>query len=177
MIKSRARCLFALSVTLACASMAHAEGFYVGGALSAPDYSDQVNGYGDGHGGRGLGGKLYGGYQFTPNFSIEAGVMNLGRTQDTGGSATGYGAFVDGVGLYSFAPRWSVLGRLGVADARLTTPAGSTDSMGLKVGAGVQYDLTTNVALRLEYEQYRMSSAFNAKPDIGQVALGIKVNF
>lgn len=57
------------------ATCAHAEGLYVGGSLGAPRYGDSVNGISGS--GNGLSGKLFGGYQLTPNFALEAGVADL----------------------------------------------------------------------------------------------------
>lgn len=156
---------------------AQAEGLYVGGALGAPDYSSSINGYGGGDGGRGTGLKLFGGYQLSPHFAIEGGLFDLGRTRDTGGSAKVRGGYVDGVGSYEFAPKWSALGSIGLAQARLSTPTGDDTSPGLKLGVGVQYDLTRTTALRLGYDRYRFADAFDAKPDVGETSFGVKVSF
>ena len=177
MSKKNTKVLIALSLSAAFASVAHAEDFYVGGSLTAPNYNDQVNRYGDAESGRGPGAKLFGGYQYTPNVAVEAGWMNLGRTQNTGGAATIYGGFVDAVGTYSFAPKWSVLGRAGVAEARLTSSTGDASSAALKAGVGVQYDLTPKVAVRVEYEHYHFVSAFGDKPEVGQASVGLKIGF
>lgn len=166
------------TVLVAAAAGAHAEGFYAGGALSAPDYDSAINGYGDGASGRGPGFKLYGGYQFTPNFSLEGGAFNLGTTRSTnGGDARAYGAFVDAVGSYEFVPHWSVLGSAGVAQAHFTSASGSDNSPGLKLGVGLQYDLTANTSLRLGYDRYHFIDAYDAKPNVGSTSLGVKVNF
>lgn len=170
-----------LSITaaaLAAAVGAHAEGLYIGGALSAPDYRDSVNGYGDGSGGSGPGLKLYGGWKFNPNFAVEGGLANLGRTHDSnGGSAHAYGAFVDAVGIWPVATNWSLLGSAGLAEMRLKTPAGSDSSPALKVGVGVQYDLSRTTALRLGYEQYKFTNAFDSKPSVGQTTFGVNMAF
>lgn len=170
--------LVALTLAAGAAAGAHAEGVYVGGALSAPNYTDSVNGFGSASGGRGPGLKLYGGYQLTPNFAVEAGYANLGRTDSSGGGqAKGQGVFLDGVGSYEFAPRWSVLGSVGVADVRFDTPAGKDSSPALKLGVGLQYDLNKTTALRVGYDQYRFSDAYDAKPQVGQTMVGVKVAF
>ncbi len=162
---------------LSAASSAHAEAFYAGGALTAPAYNDPINGYGEDSGGHGPGYKLYGGYQFTPNVAVEAGVMNLGRTRDTGGSATLYGGFVDAVGTLPLAPQWSLLGRVGVAQARLSTSGQDEQDTALKLGAGLQYEVNQTMAVRMEYEHYRFSSAFGSKPEVGQISVGLKIGF
>jgi OOP family OmpA-OmpF porin len=177
MSKKNIKTLIALSFTAACVTVAHAEEFYAGGSLSAPNYNDQVNHFGEAESGHGPGAKLFGGLQFNPNVAVEAGWMNLGRTQNTGGSATIYGGYVDAVGTLPVAPQWSLLGRAGVAEARLTSSDGDTSSAALKAGVGVQYDLTPKVAVRVEYEHYHFLSAFGDKPEVGQASVGLKIGF
>ncbi|MBK1715503.1 outer membrane beta-barrel protein [Rubrivivax gelatinosus] len=174
-----AKPLVALSLLAGIAGAANAEGLYVGGALSAPNYSSQINGFGGGDGGSGPGLKLYGGYKLSPNLALESGYFNLGRSHadGTGGTAKAQGIFLDGVASYEFAPKWSVLGSLGVAQAHLKTSDGSDDSSALKVGAGLQYDLNKTTALRVGYERYRFTNAFDAKPYVGQTTFGANFAF
>ena len=146
-----------------------------GGSLGTPDYKSSVNGIGGN--GSGVGGKLYGGYQLTPNFAVEGGFVDLGHIDDANGKVNVRGAYVDGVGSYEFAPKWCVLGSVGLAQARFTTTSGNDSSPALKLGAGLQYDLTKTVALRAEYERYHFSDAFDAKPKIGEFTFGLKVGF
>lgn len=154
---------------------AHAEGPYVGGNLGTPDYSSTIDGVGGN--GSGVAGKLFGGYQFTPNFALEGGYFDLGHIDDGTGRVKLRGAYLDAVGLYEFAPKWSVLGRAGLAEGRFTSVGGKDSSPALKLGAGIQYDLTDRVALRTEYERYRFTDAFDAKANVGVVSVGLKVAF
>lgn len=158
---------------------AHAEGLYVGGALGAPQYSNTINGYGSGDGGgRGVATKLYGGYQLTPNFAIEGNAFHLGRSTTTGdGSARIYGVGVDGVASLPVAQGWSLLGSVGVAEARLTTPTARDTSPALKAGVGVQYDLNSAMALRVGYDRYHFTNAFDGKPNVGATFVGLKLNY
>lgn len=158
-----------------CIGAAQAEGLYGGGGLGTPNYKSSVNGI-SGHG-SGVGGKLYGGYQITPNFGVEGGFVDLGHIDDANGKVKVRGAYVHGVGSYEFAPQWSVLGSVGIAQARFTTTKGNDSSPALKLGAGMQYDLTKTVALRAQYELYRFSDTFAAKPKIGELTFGLKVGF
>jgi OmpA-OmpF porin, OOP family len=165
-----------LAVTLAAGGVAsHAEGFYAGGSLGAPTWSSTVDGVdGSGHG---VAGKLYGGYGFTPSFALEAGAMRLGESRDASGKVKGSGAFLDAVGVVPVAKEWSLLGRVGAAHARFNGPTGDSSGTGLKLGAGVQYQLTPTVALRGEYEQYRFRDVFNSRAHVGQYTAGVKFNF
>jgi len=150
---------------------------YVGGALSAPDYRDPIGGSGDGSGGTGPGLKVYGGYQVTPNFAVEGGVFHLGRTHDVNGTGRAYGAYVDGVGSVEVAPQWSLLGSVGLAQAKLTSAQGSDYSPAVKLGVGVQYDITSQAAVRVGYDRYHFTSAYGGNADVGQTSVGVKFSY
>ncbi len=149
-------------------------GPYVGASLGTPDYPGTINGFSSN--GSALSGKLYGGYQFTPNFALEAGVADLGRVGQRGSKVRGSSAFVDAVGIAPLTDQWALLGRIGVAHTQLKTPAGNSSSDGLKLGLGAQYMLTSNVALRGEWEQYR-PNAFGGHRNIDQYTIGVRVGF
>jgi len=167
--------VLAVAIVLGAVGAAHAEGLYVGGNLGLPDYKSSVNGVsGDGSG---VGGKVFGGYQITPNVAVEGGVFDLGHIDDESGKVNLRGAYADAVGSYEFAPKWSVLGRAGLAEGRFTTSSGDDNSPALKLGAGLQYDITNTVAVRAEYEHYHFSDAFDAKPKVGEYSLGVKLGF
>lgn len=166
-----------LALSAATAGAAHAEGLYFGAALGAPNYSSTINGSGGGGGGSGPGFGLYGGLTLAPYFAIEAGYADLARSRDVGGVAKTQSIYLDGVGSVKLAPKWALQGRLGIAEGWLETPGGDDHSPGLKIGAGLQYDLTPTYALRLGYDYYRFTSAFHDKANVGQTTLGLKVNF
>lgn len=157
------------------AAHAQTQGLYLGGSLGVPNYSSSVNGIGGD--GSGTAYKLYGGYQFTPNYAIEGGAFGLGETTDATGSAKTHGLYVDGVGMLEFAPKWSLIGSLGLAHGQFSSTAGDDTSVGLKLGAGVQYAIAPKAAVRLQYDQYRFVNAYGTKPDIGAVTLGLKMAF
>jgi OmpA-OmpF porin, OOP family len=154
---------------------AHAEGLYVGGNLGTPDYKSSINGV-DGRG-SGLGAKLFGGYELSPNFAVEAGIFDLGHIDDDSGKIKLHGAYLDGVGRYELAPHWALIGRAGLAEGRFTGSTGDDSSPAFKLGAGLQYDLSRTVAVRAEYEHYHFSNAFDAKPSVGEYSIGLKVGF
>lgn len=76
--------------------------------MSSPHYSSNVAGV-DGSG-SGIGGKIYYGYRFTPNYSLELGFVDLGHMRDNAGEVKGWGGYVDGVGQWPVANKLSVLG-------------------------------------------------------------------
>ena len=168
----------AAALTVAFVGSAQAEGLYIGADLGHPQYGNSVNGIGGGDANNGgVGAKLYGGYALTPNFALEGSLFRLGHSRASDGTVNTEGIGLDGVGNYMFAPQWSVLGRLGVAEARFKTSFGDDSSSALKMGAGIQYDWTKQVALRLQYERYHFLNAFEAKPNVGEFSAGVKVSF
>lgn len=157
---------------------AHADGLYVGGALGGPHYSgDPVSNIG-GSGG-GTAGKIFGGYQFNPNFGLEGGWFDLGHTEDANGRAKLQGAYFDAVGKIAIAPQWSLTGSAGVAEGRFRTNNGGGDdnSPALKLGVGVEYALSQTTSLNLGYDHYHFIDAFDAKPNVGMPFVGVKVGF
>ena len=164
----------ALSTASLGAMSAHAEGLYAGGSLGVPRYQDAVNGISGN--GSGASGKLFGGYQLTPNFALEAGVADLGHIANGRAKVDGRGMYLDAVGLYPVLDKWSLLGRIGVGHVNLDTSNGDSGGNGLKLGLGGQYSLTSNVALRGEWERYH-PSVFGNKPNIDQYTVGVQVGF
>jgi OmpA-OmpF porin, OOP family len=159
----------------ALAGTAHAEGLYVGGALGKPDWHSPINGISGDAGGTGL--KVYGGYWFSPQFGTELGYFDLGHADGVAGRARAKGGYADALGRFEFAPSWSLLGSAGLAYGRFDTPGGNDSSPALKLGVGLQYDLTKTVSLRAQYERYRFIDAFDTKANIGQTTLGVNVGF
>ncbi len=157
---------------------ARAQNVYGGIDLGHPQYSNQINGIGgdDGTNG-GIGAKVYGGYSLTPNFALEGSLFRLGHGSSNGQTVNTWGGAIDAVGTYGFAPQWSLLGRVGLAEARFDTSAGDDSSSGLKFGAGVQYDVNSRVGLRVQYERYHFFNAFGSKPNVGEYSAGVKVSF
>ena len=118
--------------------------------------------------------KLYGGYQFTPNWGLEAGYNDLGNKYSVAGSLGGtpYNAtykmdnwYVAATGTLPLQGGFSLLGKLGISAnkvsggqicaggscASFAADDSKPDGMG---GVGAQYAVTTNWAARLEYENY-----------------------
>ena len=127
---------------------------------------------------RDTGYKLFGGYKFNRNFALEGGYFNLGRfgytaTTTTGpaGTLTGniklQGLNLDAVGILPITEKFSAFGRVGMnyAEARdnfastgnvpvLANPNPSKREANYKFGAGLQYDFTQSLGMRLEAERY-----------------------
>lgn len=142
------------------ATQSMGSGFYAGGSIGSAHRADgspisspidkSDTGY-----------KLYGGYEFHPNFAVEAGYANLGKFSGAAGSVKSQGAYADLVGKLPLVDRLSALGRVGIYDGHTTVrdsagPSGKDHDGNLKYGAGLQYDLTPTAAIRAEWERYRL---------------------
>lgn len=142
--------------------------------------------------------KLFAGYQFSPYFAVEGGYFDLGThgytaTTVPAGSLTGevdiQGINVDAVGLMPLGERFSLLGRIGANYAEADTTFSSTgavtplmsnasnNDINLKIGVGGQWDFSRNVAMRLEYERFRIDDAVGNSGDIDLASLGLLVRF
>jgi OOP family OmpA-OmpF porin len=147
---------------------------------------------------RDTGYKLFGGYQFNPNFALEGGYYDLGKfgfnanTLPAGalnGNIRVTGLNLDAVGLFPFTEKFSAFGRVGLnyADAKdsfsgsglvnVTNPDPSKRSLNYKFGAGLQYAFTEKLAMRVEAERYRIDDAVGNKGDVDLVSVGLIYRF
>ena len=144
-----------------------------------------------------LGFKLFAGYKFNKNFALEGGYFDLGRfsvltTTTPSGSLSGNialrGVNLDAVGMLPIGRKWTGLGRVGLnyaeakdgfasagAVAPVTDGSPSKRALNLKVGLGLQYELTDSAALRGEWERYRINDAVGSLGDINMYSLGLVV--
>ena len=142
--------------------------------------------------------KLYGGYQFHPNLAAEFGYYDLGR-YNYGGTVVGGGAYsgstryqglnLDLVGTWPVWDRLSVIGRVGAAYTRArnsvsaTAPgafasdSGTDRRWGPKVGLGLEYAITPNVAIRGEWERYRIHDSVRGRNDVNVASIGVVWRF
>lgn len=106
--------------------------------------------------------KIYGGYQFTPNWGAEAQYSDLGNRNLRDSSNNQTASFktsqfsIAGTGTLPLSSGFSLLGKLGVSGNRVTgTPnLGNYASTSALVGVGVGYTITPNWSARLEYEDF-----------------------
>lgn len=143
--------------------------------------------------------KIFGGYKFNRHFALEGGYFNLGRFGYTAatlpaGTQSGniklQGLNFDAVGFLPLTEKFSALGRVGVnyaeAKDRFSTsgavpaPADSGPSnreANYKLGLGLQYAFTESVAMRGEWERYRINDAVGNDGDVNMYSLGLVVMF
>ena len=113
-----------VSAAALAALSAQAEGLYVGGSVGPTRYrGPDIGGLSTDR--SGTGGKLYGGYEITPNFSVEAGYANLGKASSDAGDVKSHGIYVDAVGKVPLSESFSALGRIGAFQC-----AGSLERLG-----------------------------------------------
>lgn len=156
-----------------CSAAVHAEP-YAGASIGAPRYEGRIQGS-DGHG-SGVSGKVFGGYQITPNVSVEAGYADLGQVGGDAGKTKARGEYLDAVGQAPINAQWALLGRVGVAHVDVESPVGDSSGNGLKLGAGAQYTVAKNIAVRGEWERYRPEE-FGSRTSIDQFMVGLRYGF
>jgi OOP family OmpA-OmpF porin len=158
------------------------------GTTSIDDH-DQDRGY-----------KIFGGYQLNRNFAVEAGFFDLGNFGYTArtapaGSLTGdiriRGLNLDLVGILPLTDRFSAFGRVGVTSARTEGQFSATGAARVpyananpsqratnaKFGAGLMYDFTESLGMRVEAERYRISDAVGNRGHADMVSVGLVYRF
>lgn len=165
-----------VSAAALAALSAHAEGPYVGGSLGASRYKGpDIGGLSTDR--SGTGGKIYGGYGFTPNLGVEAGYADIGKASSDAGDVKGKGVFVDLVGTVPIAEGFSAIGRVGAFNGKSSVTGGSDQtSTNPKVGLGVQYDFNKQTGIRGEWERYRFK-ALDEKVNADLFTLGVNYKF
>ena len=112
--------------------------------------------------------KIYGGYQFTPNWGLEAQYTDLGNRDLAIRNAAGVTLFtgslkasqfsIAGTGTLPLASNFSLLGKLGISKNHGKISALGISDSGNKtsplIGVGVAYNFSPKLAVRLEYEDF-----------------------
>ena len=123
-------------------------------------------------------GKVFLGYSFDPHIAVELGYATLGNARASGLISNGGGfttlglkykltaPFIDAVGRLPLNEKWSLIGRAGIAYARTSStttlsgfsgsPSASETKLREKFGAGVDYQFSSSIVGRVEWENYRM---------------------
>lgn len=137
--------------------------------------------------------KVFGGHQFSRNFGVELGYFNLGKFSYGTSTALGplngkynvEGLNLDLVGTIPLSERWSALARLGgqYASTRsdfsgtglglMGTTSRSKEDSNMKVGLGLQYEISNSLFLRGEAERYRINDGLDNRGDINHFSLSL----
>ena len=186
-----------LGIAAAGATQAHAEGAYVGAAVSAP-YRGTLTQTVDGHSRsvdsdkRQFPFKLLGGYDFSSNFGVEAGYKRFGtstyRFAPGPGNqldVEGHAAYVAATGTLALDEQWSLLGKLGAGRRHIGAgiagagayPGASSTKTDLYASAGLSYALNKNLALTLEIEHIGRARANRIELNMDSIQLGVRYGF
>lgn len=137
--------------------------------------------------------KLQAGYQLNKNWAVEGGYLgsnnasysasggNLPGTVTSSASVSGWN--FTGVGIVPLADKFSILGKVGVADMQESSNAqgngisASTNGSktGLTYGIGVKYDFTNAVFVRADLDSYDIgNSNSSSRSTVGMIDVGYK---
>lgn len=137
--------------------------------------------------------KLFGGYQFNRNFALEGGYFNLGKFNYSTTLPSGplYGQYqiegvnVDAVGLFPLNDRWSASARVGVQYAitrddfsgpgmpATASRDNSQRGTNLKLGLGLQYEISPTMQIRGEAERYRLRDGVGNSGDVNVLSVSL----
>ncbi len=142
--------------------------------------------------------KLFGGYQFNRNIALEGGYFNLGKHSFTAntspagtlaGETKVHGVNLDLVGTMPLTQRFSAQARIGAqhawsrsnfsgtgAAAGVATSSKHNDT-NLKVGLGVQYEITPAVWVRADVERYRIKDAIGNRNNVTVASVSLVIPF
>jgi len=177
-----------LTVSAPAAAQQSDMGFYIGGAygmssfdidttgITNPSVDDSDSGF-----------KIFGGYQFSRNWGVEVGYVDFGKAGISGSTLgipftgdLGVTALtVAGTGTMPMNESFSLLGKVGMwnwdakANVAALGTAGSASDSGtdLFFGVGLRYNLSKNLGLQLEVEQY------SGDDSITYTSLGLRYKF
>jgi len=177
-----------LTVSAPAAAQQSDMGFYIGGAygmssfdidttgITNPSVDDSDSGF-----------KIFGGYQFSRNWGVEVGYVDFGKAGISGsilgipftGDLGVTALTVAGTGTMPMNESFSLLGKVGMwnwdakANVAALGTAGSASDSGtdLFFGVGLRYNLSKNLGLQLEVEQY------SGDDSITYTSLGLRYKF
>lgn len=134
--------------------------------------------------------KLFGGYQFNRYIAVEGGYVNLGKASVAGpqGFATldSNAWQVGAVGSLPLNQQFALTGKLGLARTNTDASgsvggipfAGSGHDTAPTYGLGMRYDLTRTVALRGDWDRYRVNNGgIGGKSDSDLFTVGAQFKF
>ena len=131
--------------------------------------------------------RVFGGYQFHRHFAAELGYANLGEAKIDFGPGDQFNAEarawdISAVGILPVGPV-SLLGRVGLYRANTelrdsaTGESADESNSGLLLGLGVQYDVTKNLGVRAEWQQYADVGHGDTEFDVRVLNLGVVWKF
>jgi len=132
---------------------------------------------------RSTGFKVYTGGKFSRYFGVELGYVNLGEADRNGGSISAQGANLGLIGSIPFSEKFNIFAKVGgiynwtkVESPVPSINTGSRDGLGLSYGAGLQFDITKVVAVRADWDRYRLRFV-NDRDDSDLYSIGVVFKF
>jgi len=132
---------------------------------------------------RSTGFKVYTGGKFSRYFGVELGYVNLGEADRNGGSISAQGANLGLIGSIPLGDRFNIFGKVGglyswtkVESPVPTVATGRKDGLGLSYGAGLQFDINKVVAIRADWDRYRLKFV-NDRDDSDLYSIGVVFKF
>jgi OmpA-OmpF porin, OOP family len=131
--------------------------------------------------------KVFGGYDFSPNFAVEGALVSLGTAKATVSGLNlelkASGFEIAAVGKAPLSPNFALFGKLGLSmmnsDASVTgaaTGSQSESGAGLMAGLGLSYAFTKNAALRGEFETRKVKVP-GGEGNVSNFTVGVQFNF
>ena len=129
--------------------------------------------------------KVYAGGKFNPYWGLEAGYTDFGKVQASGGETKAWAANVSLVGNIPLAAnRFDVFGKLGGlygrtdvhADPSTLFDTGHKSGWGWTYGVGADWNITPTVAVRVDYDRYKMDFV-GGRQDLDMASAGVQVRF
>jgi len=192
--------LIAASATTLPTALAQNSGFYGGGSVGqskAENACDDLGGIGFSGScdDTDTGWKLFAGYQFNPNFAVEAGYVDLGKFT-AAGTISGVPVSTSdeanlwqlvAVGTLPMGNNFSVFGKAGVhrwdLDAKASVPGVSVsiseNGTDFTFGLGARYDFTKSLGVRAEWERFQSVGDENTtgESDVDLLSVGLQFRF
>ena len=155
---------------------------YVGASLGESTYDiDCASGFSCDR--KGTGFKIFTGGRIHDIIGLELSVLEMGKAVRAGGNTWARGLNLSVIGNLPIGDRFSVFGRVGGTYGRTKTESntrslqsGKDRGVGLAYGVGINFNLSTNLGLRGEWERHRFEFV-NAKDDVDLYTIGFNYKF
>lgn len=176
--------ILTLAAAVAASTASAGEDFYLGAGIGTKGHMNIVTSegrFGNTNDPRPL--SVFGGYQLTERFALEAGYKNFGNYKFGGrGEVDLDSIYLAGKGSIELSDNWTVFGKLGaVRHSVEVSPTGvasrETATVKPMYGVGFGYRLTPKLTLEAEVVDYRETHTQNLKLSYREAQLGLNYRF
>ncbi|MBV7535653.1 outer membrane beta-barrel protein [Duganella sp. sic0402] len=180
--------LIALIAAMAAPLAAHAEGAYIGGNVGRAEQKVDLSGFSLKEHDTAY--KVYGGFNYTPNFGAEIGAAYLGEAEKTGNgariSSKAQSLYVAATATLPLGEQFALTGKAGAAfnhvKVRGSAPgysaSGSDNQTSPYVSVGASFLLNKNVSFVAEYEYFgKIAKDGDANIKANLVSAGVRYAF